>query len=212
MPVETYENEISAYALMQVELCQHWAELQALGVPYRPVQWIAGHLDSFFVGDDNLQRGIYPLSAEEVAKLRDSLPQLKQACDALSHSPIPDSLEHGDFWFGQIMIRDDKAIITDWSDSAITCPLFSLPFFLAEPDDIPQQADASARITDTYLDAWATFASRKMLDNLMPHVQVLSPLYTAMRYHYDILPQMEIQWEMQNMVSYNLRLLLRTLA
>jgi hypothetical protein len=212
MPLETYENAFATYARMQVELCQHQEELRTFGVPYRPVQWIADHLDNFFAGDANLRRGRFPLTAEEVQKLRDGLPKLKQACAALSHSPIPDTLEHGDFWFGQIMIRDAKAIITDWSDSAITCPLFSLPFFLAEPDDIPQQADAAARITDAYLDMWNTFASRETLDNLMLHVALLSPLYTAMRYHYDILPQMEVQWEMENMVSYNLRLLLKALA
>jgi hypothetical protein len=212
MPVETYENAFATYARMQVELCQHADELRAFGVPYRPVQWIADQLDHFFADDTNLRRGHFPLRAEEVQTLRAGLPRLKQAFAALSHSQIPDSLEHGDFWFGQIMIRDMKAIITDWSDSAITCPLFSLPFFLAEPDDIPQQTDAAARITDAYLSTWKAFASRETLDNLMPYVALLSPLYTAMRYHFDILPQMEIQWEMENMVSYNLRLLLRALA
>jgi hypothetical protein len=212
MPIETYENAFATYARIQVELCQHQEELQAFGVPYRSVQWIADHLDDFFAADANLRRGRFPLTAEEVQTLCNGLPRFKEACDVLSHSQIPDSLEHGDFWFGQIMIRHDTAIITDWSDSAITCPLFSLPFFLAEPDDIPQQPDAAARITDAYLDVWKAFASRETLDKLMPHVALLSPLYTAMRYHFDILPQMEIQWEMENMVSYNLRLLLRALA
>jgi hypothetical protein len=141
--------------------------------------------------------------------IRDALPQLQRACDVLSHSPIPDSLEHGDLWFGQIMMREGQPIFTDWSDSAITCPLFSLPFFVAEKDDMPDVPDVVSRISDAYLNAWCNFASRETINSLMPHVNLLSPLYTAMRYHYDILPQMEIQWEMENMVSYNLRLLLR---
>jgi hypothetical protein len=72
--------------------------------------------------------------------------------------------------------------------------------------------DAGKQITDAYLEVWQGVCNRETLDALMPHIALLSPLYSALRYHYDILPQMEIQWEMENMVNYNLTLLLKALA
>jgi hypothetical protein len=207
-----FEHALATYAKMQVELCQHVGVLKAMDVPYRPVQWIADCVESFLLEDANLMRGKFPLTEVQVQTIRDALPRIQTACHTLSNSAIPDTLEHGDLWFGQIMMRDGTSIFTDWSDSAMTCPLFSLPFFVAEKDDLPNTADALSRITGAYLNEWCVFASRETIDSLIPHVNILSPLYTALRYHYDILPQMEIQWEMENMVSYNLRLLLKALA
>ena len=43
-------------------------------------------------------------------------------------------------------------------------------------------------------------------------VRLLSPVYTALQYAFDIFPRMEMRWEMENMLAYNLRLLLRESA
>lgn len=39
--------------------------------------------------------------------------------------------------------------------------------------------------------------------------QVLAPVHAALIYHLSILPQFEARWEMEDMVGYYLRLLLR---
>ena len=53
------------------------------------------------------------------------------------------------------------------------------------------------------------FESPIHLREMLPYINLLSPWYSALRYYRDILPQMEMRWEMENMLAYNLRLLLR---
>jgi hypothetical protein len=138
-------------------------------------------------------------------------PRLHTACEALGGYNIPLSLEHGDLWTGQIIIRPEGGYIyTDWSDSAITCPLFSLPYFLAEVDnELPGIANARDHLRDAYLREWTAFEPMVRLLEAYESVKLLSPLYTTLQYAYDLLPCMEQRWEMENMIGYNLRLLLR---
>jgi hypothetical protein len=135
---------------------------------------------------------------------------LKQACAALAGFHIPLSLEHGDLWTGQIIARPDGGFLfTDWSDCAITHPFFSLPFFLAEiENELPGVADAPEQLRDAYLGEWTAYESLPRLLAAYDLACLLSPWYTALRYHRDILPYMETRWEMENMLAYNLRLLL----
>ncbi|MEO1290374.1 MAG: hypothetical protein AAFV93_21690 [Chloroflexota bacterium] len=46
------------------------------------------------------------------------------------------------------------------------------------------------------------------MTHLYESANLLDDVFNAMRYHYDILPQMGQQWEMHNMVAYDLRLFL----
>ena len=50
------------------------------------------------------------------------------------------------------------------------------------------------------------------LQEAFEEADLLSPLYTALRYYNDVLPNMHQRWEMENMLNYNLRLLLKALG
>ncbi len=50
-----------------------------------------------------------------------------------------------------------------------------------------------------------------ILRALQTDVILLYGLHNAMRYHYDILPGIPQQWEMENMVNFSLRLTLQAL-
>jgi hypothetical protein len=91
--------------------------------------------------------------------------------------------------------------------------LFSLPYFLAEVDnELPGVADARQHLAEAYLTPWTAFEPMLRLLEGYEAVKLLSPLYTALKYAFDILPHMEMRWEMENMLAYNLRLLLRESA
>lgn len=207
-----WREALQTYAQLQVDILPFLEEITTLAVPIRSLDWIVERIETFLSEEANLIRGTMPLSPDEIASIRKALPQLLEACDHLKNVGIPLTLEHGDLWAGQIIVQSDNYLITDWSDSAITFPLFSLPFFLAElENDLPDIPQATQVLTDAYLQTWSGYTSLEELQQLMPHVQKISPLYSALRYHYDILPQMNQKWEMENMVAYNLRLLLKEL-
>jgi hypothetical protein len=209
-----WQDALAQYAALQVEFAPRTDELKTLGVPERGLDWITTHIDALLDDDDLLRCGTNPLTEEQVATLRALRPRLHAACESLGRYNLPLSLEHGDLWTGQIMVRPEGGFLfTDWSDSAITCPLFSLPYFLAEVDnELPGVPDARERLAEAYLMPWTAFKPMPRLLKAYESVKLLSPFYTSLQYAFDILPRMEIRWEMENMLAYNLRLLLRESA
>jgi hypothetical protein len=206
-----WQEALAGYAKIQVELAARTDELRALGVPERGLDWIADHIDGLLDDEAMLNCGHNPLTSEQIAQVRKLRSRLRAACETLGKSNIPLSLEYGDLWTGQIIVRPEGGYIyTDWSDSAITYPLFSLPYFLAEVDnELPGANNAREHLRDAYLSAWTAFEPMPRLLEAYEAVKLLSPLYTTLQYAFDILPRMERRWEMENMVGYNLRLLLR---
>ena len=207
--VTIWESALRHYAAMQVRLTQSEDKLMALGCPRRDLDWLRQSIETLLTDPTIRRTGVAPLSAEESQTLQMAIPQLEAMCDELASLNIPLTLEHGDLWSGQVIISDTgQVIITDWSDSAITHPFFSLPFFLAEIE----LKGVEERLIAAYLEPWRSHSSSSALGRALALTSVLSPLYSAVVYHQHILPNMEIQWEMENMMIYNLRLLLSALA
>lgn len=205
-----WEQGLATYARLQVALVESVDELAGLGVPRRSLDWLDERIDGLLADDRALIRGHSPLSPDEITQLHDLKPRLHEAVATLRASNIPLSLEHGDLWAGQMVLWEGTPVVMDWSDCAITFPLFSLPFFLAEvANDLPDVPDAAPRLTEAYLQPWSDYAPMDQLRAMLWAVNLLSPLYSALRYRHDILPGMENQWEMENMLPFNLRLLLR---
>lgn len=199
---------------IQRELIPGRETLAALGVPVRPLAWIRERAAAFLLDDGVCRIGDYPLTVEEAARLRAAVPRLLRLIDEIDALGIPLTLEHGDLWHGQIVVRDGDFIFTDWSDATITHPFFSLAFFSAElANDLPDHPGAAVRIAEAYLHEWVAYAPPERLHEVCHRaVQVVSPLYSALRYQYDILPQMAQRWEMHNMVTYYLRHVLKALS
>jgi hypothetical protein len=65
---------------------------------------------------------------------------------------------------------------------------------------------------EAYLEAWQAYEPMPRLLEAFDEANLLSPLYTALRYYYDVLPNMRQRWEMENMLGYNLRLLLKAIG
>lgn len=206
-----WEEAIRAYATLQRQLIPHTDTLRNLGVPQRPLSWIDTHMNALLLNLDSYTIG---WDAERKQRLHSSVPRLHRTLARLSSDSIPNTLEHGDFWAGQIIVRRDKTLFTDWSDSTLTHPFFSLPFFLVDiHHELPSESPETiyTRLTDAYLSAWRDFASNDALHTSLTDAMLISPLFTALRYTVDILPRMENKWEMINMVGYNLGLLLNAL-
>jgi hypothetical protein len=210
--LDRWEDALRTYARIQIACIEQKPALIDMGAPVRGLPWIAERLDPFLADDTHFARGLRPLSKKERATLSASAPLILEAIQRLRASPLPETLEHGDFWAGQIFVHDEHIIISDWSDATISCPLFSLPFLLEEVgNQFPGFAEAKERLTDGYLAEWRRFGDLEELRSYQADATVLYGLHNAMRYHHDILPAMGQKWEMENMVNYGLRLMLKAL-
>ena len=89
-------------------------------------------------------------------QIRSVLPELEKEAGFLESSIIPIGLEHGDLDSGNVFIQCDKPIFTDWSDSSISHPFYTLASFWGVK--INQEM-----ITSSYLDERAEYGSPKLL-------------------------------------------------
>lgn len=210
--LDSWLDAIQIYAELQLETIPHNQTLLEMNVPVRGMNWIAERMEVFLGEDDNLTQGERPLNEDEIAKLRSAIPQLKESINALKDCPIPETLEHGDLWAGQVIVHDGRIIITDWSDSAISFPFFSLVFFLTDIESIlADYPDAKTIFEDAYLGQWLDFGELSTLREILASANLITNLYMALTYHYGILPDMGQKWEMHNMIAYHMRQLLAKL-
>jgi aminoglycoside phosphotransferase (APT) family kinase protein len=79
--------------------------------------------------------------------LRDAQPALQLDADALAD--VPPSLDHPDVNGSNAIMRDDgRAILLDWEEATVGCPLFSLDRLLGDAHEL----SAVETVRDAYLD------------------------------------------------------------
>jgi len=97
----------------------------------------------------------------------------------------------------------------DWSDSALSHPIFSPALFLTDAARaFPDDPGSAARLRDAYLAPWVAYAGREELARLFALAQRAAPLHHTVAYHRDILPTLAARWAMARIVPFSLRLLL----
>jgi hypothetical protein len=207
-----WEAALADFARLQIALSNTTAELIAVGCPLSSL----AELPDRYAHMLNDKRALYPepgvLLPVEVEKLRELLPRFRQDWARLAQYAIPDSLEHGDFWTGNIS-RDANGnfVFFDWSDSTIAQPFFSLALFLANIEqELPGVPDAYARLRAAYLAPWQEFLKlgADALTEAFELAQNIAPVHLALGYYERILPAFEARWEMHLMIPFYLRQLL----
>ncbi|MBA3471186.1 MAG: hypothetical protein H0T53_16240 [Herpetosiphonaceae bacterium] len=201
--LDQWAAALRQYARLQIALAPQAADLLALGVPDRRLEVLLAGIDALLEPSMLAAAGLAP---EEISLLQSRKAALEDSARQLMRHAIPASLEHGDFWPGQIVGQSERFTVIDWSDSSIAHPFFSLRFFLSS--DLPDHPAAYAQLCSAYLEPWTQFAPIKQLQQAFALAQELAPLHHALIYHQHILPQLAERWEMAQMLPYFLRLLL----
>jgi hypothetical protein len=209
--VEIWEAALAAFAEVQLASAGRLAELRALGVPERPLAALTDGLDRLLaemaVAAPESPDG---LTREDRALLRALDPWLRERAAELAAHGLPLTLEHGDFWPGQVVATGDGFGFLDWSDSSLAHPFFSLLLFLEELDDFfPRAPAVRERLRDAYLAPWAAALPGADLARAFELAQPLAALHHARTYHSVVLPNMEVRWELGLMLPFFLKLVLR---
>ena len=209
-----WEEALREFARLQLAASGFVDRWRALGCRDRGLDSLAHGLDALLADADAIQlpgRG-GGLTDEELAALRGRAPAFKRDCAALVRYGLPLTLEHGDFWAGQVVVRDGDFLFTDWSEASLSHPFFSPRLLLAWLDDGPfaDVPDARRRLRDAYLGPWAPYGTHDELIAAFELAQPLAALHYALTYHQVVLPGLEpaARWEMERMIPFYLRLLL----
>jgi hypothetical protein len=160
---------IALYADVQIGLAGRLPELLAMGVP----DWRLGPLPARYVqllkDTGSLALALDGgLTANEFRRLQELAPRFTQICADLASFGIPETLDHGDFHDGNVLLRDGRVTLFDWGDANLTHPFVSLRTFFVSIENSLKLEDYAftpemAALLDLYLEPWQRFASKKDL-------------------------------------------------
>ena len=167
--IKPWEPIITRYAELQISLADHVSEFLALGIPdHHPV--ILPALLTQLLADEEIlmidqEKG---LTTKEFNQLQNLQPPFQETCVEISALGIPDSLNHGDFHDGNVLIKNGRITFFDWGDASVTHPFVSLRTFFVSIEIALKLDDyhftpEMAALLDRYLEPWQKFASRQDL-------------------------------------------------
>jgi hypothetical protein len=204
-----------AYAELQVGSTERVVSLRALGCPDRSPSTLREAIGrlcadeaAFLVGEE------HGLTSVELQRLRAYQPWLEQACDELSATTLPLTIEHGDLWASNVYVGDAEPQFIDWTDASISHPFLSLGPLLGSAGWDPHlQGDRATvgEIADAYLGPWAVCASPAQLRRELELARPLAALHIAVTY-WSLTPRPHQQWWMPRGVPFFARMALELLA
>jgi len=153
---------------LQLQMAEHVPELLALGMPDRRLAKLPQLYTQLLEDDENLRVGLKPgLSPEEYRSLCDLPSQVAFMCEELNSYGFPETLTHEEVHDANILLtRDGRYIFTDWSDSSVAHPFFSMLVTMraaAHRLKLAENSPEMIRVRDAYLEPWTEFETREKL-------------------------------------------------
>jgi hypothetical protein len=209
-----WEEALRLYAQIQIDCLPQRDELIRMGCPDRGLAVMQAQIGALLADTSVMMPGHEAgLSEDEIEQLRELEPALKEMCAELASLGVPCTLEHGDFHAQNIMVAGKRIIYFDWSDSCIAHPFFSLNRFFMYAESERWLPDFSpglhARLQSAYLEPWQRFASPERLAAALDLTRRLGWLHEALIQYHLILPNIEIKWQMQQALPFELKKLLQ---
>jgi hypothetical protein len=167
--VKHWTPVIALYAELQIGVVKYVPDLLALGVP----DWRLARLPGLYVdllSDTDALRLEQEdgLSAEEFQRVKDLTARFAGICSELAGIGIPETINHGDFHDGNVLVRDGRVTLFDWGDGNITHPFVTLRTFFVSIENSLKLDDYAftPEMQDlllVYLEPWQRFASKEAL-------------------------------------------------
>jgi aminoglycoside/choline kinase family phosphotransferase len=190
--IKPWEPVITQYAELQIGLAEHVDEILALGIPdHRPAA-LPSLYTQLLANEASLmidqEKG---LTSAEFQQLQILTTRFEQICKDLSAFGIPDSLNHGDFHDGNILLKNGRVTFFDWGDANVTQPFVSLrTFFVSieialKLDDYAFTPEMS-QLLERYLEAWQAYGSQEALMSAYRLSKPVASISKALAWHQTI--------------------------
>jgi len=155
---------LPVYAQLQRDMARFADELIAAGVPDRRLALLPLQFEQLLDTD-------LGLADDELRRMRELVPWVKDACAELSELRIPETIQHDDLHDGQVFLGDGRYLIADWNDACVTHPFFTMSVTLEGQlqwgfDDVEGSVDVEP-FKDAYLEPFTGDAPRSQLTSAM---------------------------------------------
>jgi hypothetical protein len=167
--IAPWKPVIKLFSELQIGLTEHLPELLDLGIP----DWRLARLPELYANlladtDSLLLDKPSGLTSEEFQRVQELAPRFSQICDELAAFGIPETLNHGDFHDGNVLVKNGRITLFDWGDGCVAHPFVSLRTFFVSIEIALDLEDYSftpemAALLDVYLEPWQRFTTRENL-------------------------------------------------
>jgi hypothetical protein len=186
--IEHWVKALPFYAEFQMEMAAHVPELLRLGMYDRRLADLPGHYNDLMEAADSLRVGLEPgLTPDEYQGLLDLRPQVAAWCAELAAYGLPETLVHEEIHDANVLVNGDRYIFTDWSDSSVGHPFFSVLVTLraaAHRLKLDEDGPEILRLRDAYLEPWTKRAPRDQLLAVLKLAYHLAMITRALAWHY----------------------------
>jgi hypothetical protein len=185
--VARWREIMPLYVGLQKEMAPRAAEILSLGVLDRRLETLPAQF-ARLVADEPSLLVDQPesMTADEYQRLKESVGAFTQICAELASFGIPPTLHHDDFHDGNVFIQNGRVIFTDWGESAVTHPFFTLVVMLRGAENslnLTPDAPELAQMRDWYLSQWTDYAPLAELKPVVKLAQRIGLVNRALTWH-----------------------------
>jgi hypothetical protein len=181
--IALWRDVLPLYVNLQKDLTNHRTQLLALGVMDRRLAKLPALFEDLIVDKSAmLLDQEESLTSDEYARLKDFGPAFGRMCEKLASFGIPETIHHDDFHDGNIFVRPGKITFTDWGESAVTHPFFTLVVMMRGVDNSigVDYSPESGLVRDMYLEQWTSHGSLEELKSIAKLAQRIGHVNRAL--------------------------------
>jgi hypothetical protein len=195
--IAPWKPVIARYAEVQIGLAEHITEILSLRTPDHRLSVLPALFTQLLSDEESLmidqEKGLSKAGWEQ---LRNKTPRFEEICAELAGYGIPESLNHGDFHDGNVLIRNGRITFFDWGDASVTHPFVSLRTFFVSIEIALNLDDYTftrkmAELLDVYLERFQRFASKEALLKAYQLSKPMASIVKALAWHTTILRMSE---------------------
>jgi len=191
--VRPWEPVITKYAEVQIDLTEHVNEILALGIPDHRLAALPALYKQLLTDEESMmldqEKG---LTSADFHRLQNLSPRFEQICTDLATFGIPESINHGDFHDGNVLVKNGRITFFDWGDASVTHPFVSIrTWFVSmeialELDDWAPPTPEMTVLLDRYLERWDRFGDKERLLAIYNLSRPVASIVKALQWHQSI--------------------------
>jgi hypothetical protein len=160
--IALWKDVLPLYVNLQKAMAERTTHLLALGVMDRRLARLPAMFENLIADASAMMLDQEEsLTSDEYSRLKGYGPEFARMCEKLTSFGIPETIHHDDFHDGNIFVQSNgKIILTDWGESAITHPFFTLVVIMRSVDNSMGMdfSPESEDVRDMYLQYWTSYA------------------------------------------------------